>query len=95
MVTGLATASHLGHVGMQLMVESHRLVKVGDLIDNERIRSFTYIVLCVCGRHHQRRTWLEAHILGCWPHAGVALQAVGRIGDRHMTAKAKDISSTD
>ena len=34
MVTGFTAASHLGHVGMKFMVKFHRLVKVGDFIDN-------------------------------------------------------------
>lgn len=62
---------------MELVIEMHRAIQIGDLIEQDFVggllkrvtRSF---LMCL----RERRARFEAHILGGWILAGMALQAV-------------------
>ena len=77
MVTGLTVRLHFRHSRMDLVVEMHWAIEIGDLIQNHYRWGFCQLMLdpflvgdTQCG------TWLEAHVFGGRFRASMALQAV-------------------
>ena len=65
-MTGAAFPPHLGHSGMQLMIEMNRLIEVGQVIQKHRIGRLGKLMVVGCMRQRKAGTGLQTFIFHGW-----------------------------
>jgi hypothetical protein len=80
-MAGSAIIPHLGHSGVQSVVERNRLIEVCDLIKDHGIRRFGQRMFRLFGTvgDLEGRAGLQTHIFRCRIFAGVAIQTIRRL----------------